>query len=103
MEEIQLALTNPNELTLDHKSNGEQCDCVPQADEMHDQYLNRLEASFITQLHQSTGWLARWPNRSVNRNLPANQQKRKASEQFTVFRDGCWVMINFRRATTTDS
>ncbi|KAG9135039.1 hypothetical protein Leryth_011557 [Lithospermum erythrorhizon] len=107
-----MALTNMDALTRssslvsslttensEHKSNREQCECVSRADEMHDQYLNRLEASFVTQLHRSTSWLARWPNMSMKRNLSMNRPDKKTSEQFTVF----WEKINFERATTTDS
>lgn len=67
-------------------------------DEKHGLYLNYLEASFVKQLHHSTG-LRGWHSQTKTWGPFASYERppkaRNSADQYTVLQDGCWQKINF--------
>ncbi|XP_075504230.1 cold-regulated protein 27-like isoform X1 [Primulina tabacum] len=62
-------------------------DCSAWTNEKHNLYLNNLEVSFVTQLHESRDLV----NKNMTQKKPIN-----SPEQFTASQHGCWRKIDHR-------
>ncbi|KAM7514220.1 hypothetical protein LguiA_003803 [Lonicera macranthoides] len=64
-------------------------------DEKHSLYLKSMEASFVSQLYNSSDFLG-WRSQEDYSSNPKSST-RNPSCQFKVLRDGCWEMVNLKR------